>query len=64
MGCYGSHAILAYTNSYTIGLLLNCASHKIAVMRGTSELGRKAALALVFVGRGHGLHYCVLSPES
>jgi hypothetical protein len=64
MGCYGSHAILAYTDSYNIGLLLNCASHKIALMRGTSELGGKAALALLLVGRGHSLHYCVLSPES
>jgi hypothetical protein len=27
-------------------------------------LVKKAALALVLVGRGYGLYFCVLSPES
>jgi len=46
MGPLCSDAIIAYTDSYIIGLLLDCASHSIALMRGTSELDRKARLLL------------------
>jgi hypothetical protein len=41
------------------------APHTPTHLRGkTNELGRKAALALVLVGRGYGLYHRVLSPES